>query len=245
MLVQHSQKCFDMIHVNKEVFSFVLLVTVCIIAIEGNAQVFYRSRSGITVIKKARQNKPDRFEKFKSHADLSVGYGFPNVDQSYLPDYFSFYQGNISQSGPFTGSLDYHFSRKTAIGIQVTHGIVSSFYYNYNYNTTADLSSFKARFDNWSILFSLVRQMPVNSKIIPYTRTSIGVHLWKQEYTDIEGNKADVSPVNLPSLAYQASIGAKFKVLKPAMLFIEVGYGKYILSAGLSFSFYNKTMYKI
>ncbi|HLG38146.1 MAG TPA: hypothetical protein VI461_00710, partial [Chitinophagaceae bacterium] len=78
---------------------------------------------------------------------------------------------------------------------------------------------------------------PVNFKIIPYTRIAIGLNLWKQSYMDSEGDKADISKVDLPDLAYQASVGAKLKLAKAAALFVDAGYGKYILRGGFSFSF--------
>jgi len=43
--------------------------------------------------------------------------------------------------------------------------------------------------------------------------------------------------VDLPALAYQVSFGAKFHLSKEAGLFLEAGYGKYILNGGLALSF--------
>jgi outer membrane protease len=78
--------------------------------------------------------------------------------------------------------------------------------------------------------------VPGNSKISPYLRTAIGVNTWKQDYTDTYGNKL-LFPNQLPELAYQVGIGAKFNLSKRAGIFIEGGYGKYILHSGVAFKF--------
>jgi hypothetical protein len=70
-----------------------------------------------------RQKRP----AFKPTVNLSLGYGFPNLDKNYLPDEFygavNAYKGNqSSQTGPFTGALDFQFSRYNSIGIMGTYG---------------------------------------------------------------------------------------------------------------------------
>ena len=84
-------------------------------------------------------------------------------------------------------------------------------------------------------MLDLVRYFPVNEKITPYLRTAIGVNSWNQEYSDANGNKLPIVPIDLPDFAYQLSFGAKFHLSKNAGIFIEGGYGKYILNGGLSF----------
>ena len=71
-------------------------------------------------------------------------------------------------------------------------------------------------------------------KVSPYLRTAIGFNLWDQNFTDGTGNKINV-PNTLPDLAYQLGLGVKFKITERTGLFIEGGYGKYILHGGLSF----------
>lgn len=214
-------------------------ITAFLITTTTNAQIIVRTRSGITVLKQVRQNKHRKDEKFKLHFHVSTGYGIPNVDQSYLPEYYSFSRSRIYEKGPFTGSLDLQLNKKTSVGLLVTSGSVSAAYHNYNPNSP--LQEFTGRFDNYSVMFSLNRYLTVNSKIIPYTRIAMGVNLWKQSYIDSDGANADVSQVDLPELAFQASVGVKLKIVRAIALFVDAGYGKYILNAGFSFSFYHRT----
>jgi hypothetical protein len=168
---------------------------------------------------------------FKPLVNIFIGYGFPNVDQNYLPRYEGMYHGNISQTGPLMAALDYQFNRRVSIGIIVTRGIVSTPYYD---DSSPTQRAFTARFYNWSCMLDVVRYIPVDQKVFPYIRTAVGVNSWNQEYTAIDGSKASVRPVSLPRLAYQAGIGAKFIVLGNAGVFVEAGYGKYVFDGGLS-----------
>lgn len=178
-----------------------------------------------------RQNKD--LPIFKPFVSISLGYGFPNLDKYQLPnDSYNYYQGNITQTGPVTGSIDYRFSRTASIGVLVTHGNVSIPYYDYNATSSP---AYTGNLDNWSIMLNYVTYMPVaGDKISPYFRTAIGFNLWNQNFTDGTGNKIN-EPNNLPDLAYQLGLGVKFKLTDRTGLFIEGGYGKYILHGGLSF----------
>jgi len=75
-----------------------------------------------------------------------------------------------------------------------------------------------------------------NNAIEPYVRTALGINNWTQNYLDQSGNKA----ANIPDpseLAYQVSLGARFNLSKGAGFYIEGGYGKYILTGGLTLKF--------
>jgi hypothetical protein len=181
-----------------------------------------------------QRNRPS-LPPFKPSVNISVGYGFPNADKSYLPEYYDTYRGTSSQWGPITAAVDYQFNRRMSIGVLVTHGSVSAPYYNRVY--TSPLPDFTAKLDNWSFMLNIVKYVPVSTKIIPYTRIAIGVNSWKQSYTDTHGNNVAVESADLPDLAYQGSIGVKCKLSKNAGFFAEAGYGKYILHGGLSLKF--------
>ncbi|MFL9482992.1 hypothetical protein ACI6Q2_09475 [Chitinophagaceae bacterium LWZ2-11] len=182
-----------------------------------------------------RQGQPN-YPSFKPTVNVSFGYGFPNVDQYQLPQFYNYYKGSLnSQMGPITGAVDYQFSRFMSVGILATHGTVNAPYYSYggNGNTTA----FTGSLDNWSIMFNLMSYIPVNNKnIVPYFRTAIGVNIWQQNFNDASGNNVNLA--GTPSdLAYQIGFGSKFFFTKTTGLFIEAGYGKYILQGGLTFRF--------
>lgn len=168
---------------------------------------------------------------FTPYIDIAIGYGFPNLDKNQLPNFYNYYSGNASQTGPVTGAINYRFSRNMSIGLMVSHGNVSLPYYDYNSGNFA----FTGNLDNWSIMFNMLHYMPVISdKASPYIRTAIGVNIWDQNFTDNSGNKLNMA--GTPSdLAYQISLGTDIKLSKQSALFIEAGYGKYILQGGLKF----------
>jgi predicted porin len=181
-----------------------------------------------------RPNSPKKNQpKFKPVVIVSIGYGFPNLDKLQLPDYFNYYKGTASQSGPFTGAIDYQFNPTTSIGLLVTHGTVNMPYYSYNNPTSPSLNG---ALDNWSYMINFLRYIPASKAVTPYIRTAIGINSWSQNFTDGSGNNV-YPPVALPDLAYQIGIGAKFNVSKNTGFFVEGGYGKYILHGGLSFKF--------
>lgn len=79
--------------------------------------------------------------------------------------------------------------------------------------------------------------MPVASgKVLPYLQTAIGIYNWQQNFTDPLGSKLNLA-FQPKDLAYQIGLGAKFMVTKNAGLYVEAGYGKYILNGGLSLNF--------
>lgn len=219
---------------NKKIF-FLALISAIVISSIADAQVIMRRRAGGRLVGKDRRHIQQRLPEFEPTVNISVGYGFPNIDKTYLPEYYDVYPGTVSQSGPFTGSLDYQFSRRMSIGIMVTHGTVSAPYYDYY--SSSEIPVFKARLESWSFMFNLIRYIPISQKATPYMRTAIGINSWEQDYTDANGNKIAIAPVGLPDLAYQAGIGAKFNLSKKAGLYVEAGYGKYILHGGLSVKF--------
>ncbi len=169
---------------------------------------------------------------YKPTIELSVGYGFPNEDKLLLPDFTNAYKGTVSQSGPITGSLDYRFSQGMSIGIMATHGKVSVPYYD-DFGPITPVPALSGTLENTAILLNLVRYMPGSGKISPYIRTAIGINIWTQNFSDAQGNKVD--PGQLPDFAYQVGLGAKINMSKNSSIFLEAGYGKYILHGGLSF----------
>jgi len=183
----------------------------------------YRSRN---------YNQEQSYGDFTPSFIISLGYGFPNLDAGQFANSYNYYAGNASQSGPFNGSIDYRFSRRMAVGLLITNGTVNAPYYAYGGSAEP---SFSGQLQNTAIMLDLINYLPVSDKnISPYLRTAIGANIWNENYTGSNG-----SPVNYTSspsdLAYQVSFGSNFYITKKAGFFIEAGYGKYILNAGLSF----------
>jgi len=221
---------------NKLLFSTLLAVLLGCSAADAQIGIMMGPRFGYGPRPRRRAPQQNQnLPKFQPSLNISLGYSFPNLDADQLPDFFNFYRGTSTQTGPFTGAIDYQFSRSSSIGILVTHGNVSVPYYSFgNSSGSPDMTG---KLDNWAFMLDLVNYMPVSSRTIsPYVRTAIGINTWTQTFTDGSGNPQNVN--NTPSvLAYQVGLGAKFFLTKNSGLFIEAGYGKYILNAGLSFKF--------
>jgi opacity protein-like surface antigen len=193
---------------------------------------YYRPRR---MVRPVPSNMRRPLPYFQPTVNLSIGYGYPNLDKNYLPEYSNANRGNFLQTGPITGSIDYRFSRNLSIGATVSHGLVSAPYYNYsNSGATPD---FNVKLDNWAFMLNLKSYLTSGGKVEPYIRTSIGVNSWKQEFTDGAGAKINMQNLDLPDLAYQIGLGAEFKLSKNAAFYAAAGYGKYILNGGLTFKF--------
>jgi hypothetical protein len=170
--------------------------------------------------------------KFQPSVNFSFGYGFPNLDKYQLLEFGNYYQGSVNQTGPVFGAMDYQFSRSMSVGAMVSYGKISAPYYNDNNSSLA----FTGHLNNWSVMVNFVRYIAAGEKVMPYLRTAIGINIWEQDYTDLSGNKVVIADDPSP-LAYQTGLGVKFKLSKQSGIFIEAGYGKYILSGGLTLKF--------
>ena len=222
-----------------------LIITILctVFAIESEAQYRYyygrprvRTRVRVSPGRPQPRHQPQQKKMpFQPTLNLSFGYGFPNLDKEQLTNFYDAYKGNVSQTGPITGAIDYQFSPNMSIGVLGTYGKVSAPYYNYT--NSSNIPDFTGKLENWSVMLNLMTYFPTyNRKVEPYLRTAIGINNWKQDYLDEAGNK--VYDFENPSqLAYQASLGARFNISKNAGLYIEGGYGKYILNGGLTLKF--------
>ncbi|HTI10610.1 MAG TPA: outer membrane beta-barrel protein [Puia sp.] len=168
----------------------------------------------------------------KRTLNFSIGYGFPDVDKKYLPDYYGYSRGSTSQSGVFTGAFDYRFSRRMSVGVLVAHGVVSAPYYNYY--SPSSVPDLTARLETWSFMIQLVRYIPISLRVVPYIKTGLGFNSWNQKYTDAYGNENAATPADVPDFARQIALGVKFRLSERAGFFVEGGYGKYIVLGGLS-----------
>jgi opacity protein-like surface antigen len=228
----------------KQLLLIAILCTAFVI--ESDAQYRYhyygrpRARTRVRVSPAPRRPQPPRQTQQKRSAfeptlNISVGYGFPNLDKEQLVDFVDAYKGNISQTGPITGAIDYQFSPNMSIGVMGTYGKVSAPYYDYA--NSSNVPDFTGKLENWSVMLNLVSYFPTyNRKVEPYLRGAIGINNWKQDYVNEAGVK--IYDFEDPSqFAYQASLGARFNISKNAGLYVGGGYGKYILNGGLTFKF--------
>lgn len=171
---------------------------------------------------------------YKPALSLSFGYGYPNLDKDHLLDFYQYTRSPAIQKGPLFGSLDYRFNRNTSIGAMVSYGKAEAPYYAYNSSPSAT-PAFTGYLTNWSAMLNLVRYMPGSKTASPYLRTAFGVNVWNQNYLNAAGAKVVTALPDAPAFAYQASLGVKFHFSQHAGVFAEAGYGKYIVSGGLTF----------
>lgn len=186
-------------------------------------------------VRRNPQQRQPQQTGFKPTVNLSIGYGYPNLDQDQLAQFTDAYQGSISSNGPVTGSFDYQFSRTTSIGLTGTYGKVSAPYYdNFSSDNTP---AFTGKLENWSVMLNLVNYFPTRQKTIsPYLRTAIGVNNWTGDYLDNDGIKVATVP-KPTAFAYQASLGARINLSERAGFYAEAGYGKYIVNGGITLKF--------
>jgi opacity protein-like surface antigen len=199
---------------------------------ESNAQYgggFGRSRDRD---RDYRRKRMEELQSFKPTLDVSVGYGFPNLDKYLLTDFYNYYSGSGTQSGPIIASVDYHFAPRMAIGVMVNYGKISRPYYSYNSGEQA----FTGSLTNTAVMLNFTRYMGMSQKIMPYTRTAIGINTGQSKYLTSDGSKVTDTD-DQTSLAYQVGLGVEFNVVKHGGFFVEAGYGKYIIAAGLKMKF--------
>ncbi len=149
-----------------------------------------------------------------------------------MAEFLNYYPGKAVQQGPYIGSLDYQFNRSTAIGVTVNYGKITLPYYYANDITTA----VTGKLENTAVMLNLTRYMPGSKVVAPYFKTAIGINFPHSSYTTATGAAA-IIPADENTLAYQASLGVKFNMSQRAGLYVEAGYGKYIVAGGLALKF--------
>ena len=188
-----------------------------------------------------RYSQKKHQQPFHPTVNLSLGYGYPNLDKNYFPDQFNgninVYRGNsFTQNGPLTGALDFQFSRYNSIGIMGTYGKSSVQYFDYSTNSNDPV--FTGKINSWSALFNIMSYFPTYQKTVsPYIRTAIGISSRDEDYAYPDGSKAIEGGKDITDLAYQVSLGARFNFSSNAGFYIEAGYGRYIVNGGLTFRF--------
>jgi hypothetical protein len=180
-----------------------------------------------------RQQQFREMENFKPSLDVSVGYGFPNLDKYLFSDFYGYYQGRATQTGPIIASLDYHFAPRMAIGVMVNYGKVSRPYYDFN----TSQQDFTGSLTNTAVLLNFTRYMgSARQTVVPYTRTAIGFNTGSAKYLASDGSKA-ANTDDGTTLAYQIGLGVQINATKNGGFFVEAGYGKYIVAGGVKLKF--------
>ena len=186
--------------------------------------------------------KKDELPKFVPTVNISVGFGYPNLDKYLLPDLSTYgpgyIKGDYQQTGILTGAIDYQFSRFTSIGLMGAYGNTSVPYYLIGAGPT-DPAIYNATLKGWSVMANLVNYFaPVDmAKVNGYLRLAAGVNVWDQSITDANGVKQNNIATSPTEFAYQVALGADFNLSQRAAIYVEGGYGKYILSGGLKLKF--------
>ncbi|HTJ10472.1 MAG TPA: hypothetical protein VL547_00525 [Dinghuibacter sp.] len=155
---------------------------------------------------------------------FSVGAGLPNLDTRYLPAFDGMSMGGVTRSAVVTGSLMCRVTRRLEAGVTTTYGSVSA---SYSEPGSVGFSGFSGKLEDWTIMATLQRTFPMGRRVSAYIKTALGAHLWTQSYTE-PGASAD-----LPVLAKQVCGGVRLRCLRRAGLFVEAGYGEYVVLGGI------------
>lgn len=158
---------------------------------------------------------------------LSLGAGFPNLDTRYLPAFDGMSMSGATGSAVVSGSLTCRVTRRLEAGVTTTYGSVSASYSEPGSVGSAGFPGFSGKLEGWTIMATLQRTFPMGRRVSAYIKTALGAHLWTQSYTE-PGVSAD-----LPVLAKQVCGGVRLRCLRRAGLFVEAGYGEYVVLGGI------------
>lgn len=160
---------------------------------------------------------------------FSIQYGFPNTIKNSLETIFGFNQTNKKSFGPVSIAYEYHVNELMSIGASLSYGTYSADYKDVFGANVA----FKGTLRNTAILLQSTRYLESDNKALFYGKGSIGINLWSGEYRRTDGT--DFKNFNAPSpVGYNAVVGVKYGFSKSSFGYLEAGYGKYIVAAGLS-----------
>ena len=176
------------------------------------------------------QQKNNSFPFKKKDQFFSVQYGFPNTIRNSLESFIGFNQTNKKSLGPFSVSYEYHINDLMSIGLNLSYASYSA-----DYKDALGFGlAFKGTLRNPAILLQSIKYFESDSKAMLYAKGSIGINLWSGEYKRPDGS--DYQNFNAPTpLGYNAVVGVKYGFAPDIFGYIEAGYGKYIVAAGLSF----------
>ncbi len=176
------------------------------------------------------QQKNTEFPFKKNDQFISLQYGFPNTIKNSLESIIGFNQTNKKSFGPISIAYEYHVNELMSLGISLSYGTYSA---NYKDIFGGNLA-FKGTLRNTAILLQSTKYFESDKKTLLYAKGSIGLNLWSGEYKNPDGT--DFKNFNAPTpLGYNAVVGVKYGFNTKTYGYIEAGYGKYIVAAGISF----------
>jgi predicted porin len=175
------------------------------------------------------QQKKTSFPFIKKDQFISVQYGFPNTIKNSLESVFGFSQTNKKSFGPLSIAYEYHVNELMSVGVSISYGTYSA---DYKDVIGAGLA-FKGTLRNTALLLQSTKYFESDKKALLYAKGSIGINLWSGEYKKTDGT--DFKNFNAPTpLGYNAVVGVKYGFNKNTYGYLEAGYGKYIVAAGLA-----------
>lgn len=175
------------------------------------------------------QQKSSSFPFKKKDQFFSIQYGFPNTIKNSLESVPGFRKTNTKSLGPVSIAYEYHATDLLSIGISISYGSYQADYEDvFGFN-----AAFKGTLRNTALLLQSTKYFENNSKALIYAKGSIGINLWSGEYKKPDGT--DFKNFNAPTpLGYNAVVGVKYGFARKTFAYLEAGYGKYIVAAGIS-----------
>jgi len=176
------------------------------------------------------QKKRYTFPFEKKDQFISFQHGFPNTIKNSLESFFGFDQTNKKSIGPVSIAYEYHIKPEFSIGINLSYASYSADY--------KDVFGFSAAFTgkirNTALMIHSIKYFQNESKYLIYAKGNVGLNLWSGEYRSANGD--EYKNFNAPTpVAYNAMVGVKYGLTSSIYPYIEAGYGKYVVAAGISF----------
>lgn len=160
---------------------------------------------------------------------ISIQYGFPNTIKNSLESFPGFTQLNKKSIGPVAISYDYFVQKLFSIGACVSYAN-----YNADYKDIAGFNlAFTGKLSNISLTVQTVKYLETEGKVLPYAKGNVGLNIWNGSYQSANGQEYKKFTAPTP-VSYNAVVGIRYGFGEKASGYLEAGYGKYIVAAGIS-----------
>jgi outer membrane protein W len=167
---------------------------------------------------------------------VTLGYGFPNLGKSVLKLSETVTDNKAFGIGPVHLKYEHAVSDKVGLGISAGYVAFGSDYDDYDsYSNTT--YHYKETVTRLGILARFNYHFANSEKFDPYFGFGAGYNYfnWTDKPTDGGPEKLDIP--NIFPVAFEGSIGARYYFTKSIGAYLEVGFGKSLVQAGLAAKF--------
>jgi len=175
---------------------------------------------------------------------VQLGYGFPNLGKSLLTsgtedgDYKAF------GIGPIHARFEYGITDRYGIGVSINMVSFGAKWtsegYTYDSNgfmTGTTTYDHKDKIGSWNILIRFNRHWDVNDKVDIYGGFGLGYNSWKWSHETNDPDYSDDSFSFPIPVGYEATVGLRYYFTDNIGAYIEGGWSKSLLQAGIAMKF--------